>query len=67
MSIQEHLERRVRPGRHVARSVLLAVRWGLITFAVVAALRMGWRVAGAGARPVRTVESVMSANQEARQ
>lgn len=51
--------------RHVARSVLLAVRWGLIAFAVMAALRVAWRLT-ASARTVRTVESVMSVNKEAK-
>ena len=58
MSIHDHTVTRLRPGRHVARSVLLAIRAGLIAFAVMAALRLGWRVT-ASSKPVRTVESVM--------
>lgn len=59
MSIHDHTTPRLRPGRHVARSVLIAVRAGLVAFTVMAALRVAWRLT-ASSRPVRTVEQAVA-------
>ena len=58
MAIQDHLHKRACFARWLAGTVGQALRWGLVAFAVMAALRVGWRVGGAGTRPARTLADV---------
>lgn len=74
MSIHDHLRRKhhvafavagwigvtlARMTKYAVISVGMALRWGLVAFSVMAALRVAWRVT-ASARPVRTVEQAVA-------
>jgi len=44
--------------RHVRESCLLAIRWFLAAFCIVAGARMGWRAASIGLHPARTLADI---------
>ena len=59
MSIQDRLHHRPDFARWLGATVGQAIRWGLIAFAVMAALRVAWRLT-ASSKPVRTVEQAVA-------
>lgn len=66
MSMRDHFGRqhgmRLAMITVLARAIMgvgFAIKWGLVAFCVVVALRVGWRMAGHGVPAARTLEDVV--------